>query len=86
MQLCKKNAVVQIVAPETLPSVRKEMPNRESNNFRRRLIIYVYVNKQASMLTATSHSAEVAELKQRLEQANEELGHVKKQLGDKQGT
>ena len=44
------------------------------------------MNKQVSMLAATSHYAEVAELKQRLEQADEELGCVKKQLEDKQGT
>ena len=44
-----------------------------------------YVNKQASLLAATSHSAEVSKLKQRLEQADEELGRVKKQLEDKQG-
>ena len=50
-----------------------------------RLSICVYVNKQASMLAATSHSAEVSELKQSLERAEEELGRVKKQLEDKQG-
>ena len=76
-QLCKKNAVVQTVAPETLFDVRKEIPDRGSNNFRRRLIICVYVNKQASMLAATSHAAEVSKLKQILERANEELGRVK---------
>ena len=37
------------------------------------------------MLAATSHSAEVSKLKQRLEQADEELGRVKKHLEDKQG-
>ena len=37
------------------------------------------------MLAATSHSAEVSKLKQRLEQADEELDPVKKQLEDKQG-
>ena len=37
------------------------------------------------MLAATSHSAEVSKLKQSLERAEEELGHVKKQLEDKQG-
>ena len=47
--------------------------------------MYVYLNKQASMLAATSHSAEVSKLKQSLEQADEELGRVKKQLEDKQG-
>ena len=49
------------------------------------LTIHVYVNKQASMLAATSHSAEVSKLKQSLERAEEELGRVKKQLEDKQG-
>ena len=37
------------------------------------------------MLATTSHSAEVSKLKQSLEQAEEELGHMKKQLEDKQG-
>ena len=40
---------------------------------------------EALMLAATSHSAKVSKLKQRLEQADEELGCVKKQLEDKQG-
>ena len=53
--------------------------------FRRRLTIYVYVNKQASLLAATSHAAEVSGLKQRLERAEEELGQARKQLEDKQG-
>ena len=47
--------------------------------------MYVYMNKQASMLAATSHSAEVSKLKQSLEQADEELGRVKRQLEDKKG-
>ena len=37
------------------------------------------------MLAATSYSGEVSKLKQNLEQAEEELGRVKKQLEDKQG-
>ena len=37
------------------------------------------------MLAPTSHSAEVSKLKQSLEQAEEDLGHVKKQLEDKKG-
>ena len=37
------------------------------------------------MLAVTSHSAEVSKLKQSLEQADEELGRVKKQLEGKQG-
>ena len=53
--------------------------------FRRRLTIYVYVNKQASLLAVTSHAAEVSGLKQRLEQTEEELGRAKKQLEDNQG-
>ena len=44
-----------------------------------------YVNKQASLLAATSHVAEVFGLKQSLERAEEELGRVKKKLEDKQG-
>ena len=53
--------------------------------FRRILIIYVYVNKQASLLAPTCHAAEVSGLKQSLEWAEEELGRVKNQLEDKQG-
>ena len=45
--------------------------------------MYVYLNKQESMLAAASHSAEVSKLKQRVEQADEELDRVKKQLEDK---
>ena len=43
------------------------------------------MNKQASLLAATSHAAEVTGLKQSLERAEEELGLVKRQLEDKQG-
>ena len=41
--------------------------------------------KQASVATATSHTAEVFRLKQSLERVEEELGRVKKQLEDNQG-
>ena len=44
-----------------------------------------YVNKQASLLAATSHTAVVFELRQSLERAEEELGRVTKQLENKQG-
>ena len=43
------------------------------------------MNKQASLLAAMSHAAEVSELKQRLEQAENEIGEVKTQLREKQG-
>ena len=43
------------------------------------------VNKQASLLAATSHTTEVSRLKQELEQAEEELGQARKQLEDQQG-
>ena len=43
------------------------------------------VNKQASLLVATSHTAEVSGLKKKLEWAEEELGHARKQLEDQQG-
>ena len=45
----------------------------------------ICLNKQASLLAATSHNAEVSELKQRLECAENELGEVKIQLQEKQG-
>ena len=44
-----------------------------------------FLNKQASLLTATSHTVEVSGLKQSLERAEEEHGQVKKQLEDNQG-
>ena len=43
------------------------------------------MNKQASLLDATSHTTEAPELKQRLERAENELGEVKIQLKEKQG-
>ena len=43
------------------------------------------LKKQALLLAATSHAAEVSGLKQSLERAEEELGRVKTQLEDKQG-
>ena len=50
-----------------------------------RLTICVNVNKQASLLAATSHSAEVSGLKQSLERTEEELGRVKRKLEGQQG-
>ena len=43
------------------------------------------MHKQASLLAATSHAAEVSELKQRLERTENELGEVKVRLQEKQG-
>ena len=43
------------------------------------------MHEQASLLAATSHSAEVSGLKQSLERVEEEPGLVKRQLEDKQG-
>ena len=43
------------------------------------------VNKQATLLAATSHTAKVSELKQKLERAEEELGHARRQLEDQHG-
>ena len=45
----------------------------------------IYKNEQASLLAATSHAAEVSELKQRLERAENELSGVKMKLQKKQG-
>ena len=44
-----------------------------------------YVNKQVSLLAATSHAAEVSGLKQSLERTEKELGRMKKQLEGNQG-
>ena len=43
------------------------------------------MNTQVSLLAAASHTAEVSGLKQRLEQAKEELGQVRRQLQENQG-
>ena len=45
----------------------------------------ICVHEQASLLAATSHAAEVSELKQRLERTENELGEVKIQPRKKQG-
>ena len=45
----------------------------------------ICVHEQASLLAATSHAAEVSELKQRLERTENELGEVRVQLQEKQG-
>ena len=42
-------------------------------------------NKQASVAIAASHASEVSRLRHSLEQAEGELGQVKKQLEDNQG-
>ena len=51
----------------------------------RKLIVLVYVNKHALLLTAAARMAEVAGLKRDLGQAEEELGLVKKQLEENKG-
>ena len=43
------------------------------------------MNKQASLLAATSHTAEVSELKQKLERTKNEIGEIKVRLQEKQG-
>jgi len=43
------------------------------------------MNTQASLLAAAPHTAEVSELKRRLEQTKEELGQVRRQLQERQG-
>ena len=45
----------------------------------------ICVHEQASLLAATSHAAEVSELKQRLERTENELGEVRIRLQEKQG-
>ena len=43
------------------------------------------MNKQASLLAATSYTSEISRLKQSLERAEEELGQARKELADQQG-
>ena len=45
----------------------------------------ICMHKQASLLAATSHAAEVSELRQRLERTENELGEVKVRLQEQQG-
>ena len=45
----------------------------------------MYVNKQAVLLAAAARAAEVAELKQDLEQAQGELDLTKRQLKENKG-
>ena len=49
------------------------------------LIVIVYVNEQALLLTAAAGMAEVAGPKRDLGRAEEELGLVKKQLEENKG-
>ena len=44
------------------------------------------MKKQASLLAAAAHNAEVSGLKQSLERAEEELGLMKRQLEENKGT
>ena len=48
-------------------------------------MINIHVNKQAVLLAATAHTAEVAELKQDLEQAQGDLDLTKRQLEENKG-
>ena len=52
---------------------------------RRNIIVLVYVNVQALLLTAAARTAEVAGLRRDLGQAKEELGLVKRQLEENKG-
>ena len=45
----------------------------------------IHVNKQAVLLAAAARTAEVAELKRDLEQAQGELGLTKRQLEENKG-
>ena len=63
---------------------RKSQTEGQLKNHRK-LIVLVYVNKQALLLTVVAHTTEVAGLKRELGQAEEELGLVKKQLEENKG-
>ena len=63
----------------------KRSRRKDQNKFRNSLTYDVYVNKQASLLAAAAHTAEVSGVKQNLERAEEELSLVKKQLEENKG-
>ena len=65
--------------------VRKEKPNGGSNIIRRSLTISLNVNKQAVVLAAAVRTAEIAGLKQDLEQAQGELDLTRRQLEKNKG-
>ena len=46
---------------------------------------YVNMGLQAALLTSAALTAEVSALKQDLERSEQELGHAKKRLEDKEG-
>ena len=52
---------------------------------RRSLIINVHLNEQVVLLAAAARTTEVAELKRDLEQAQVELGLMKRQLEENKG-
>ena len=63
---------------------RKSQTEGQLKNHRK-LIVPVYVNRQALLLTAAACTAEVSGLRQDLGQAEEELGLVKRQLEENKG-
>ena len=65
--------------------VWKEKPNGGSIIIRRSLTINICVHKQAMLLAAAARTAEVAELKRDLEQAQGELDLMKRQLEENKG-
>ena len=65
--------------------VRKEKPSRGSIKIRRSLIISIVLNKQAVLFPAAARTAEVADLKWDLEQAQGELDLTKRQLEENNG-
>ena len=65
--------------------VRKEKPNGGSIIIRRSLTISLNLNKQAVLLAAAARMAEIAGLKQELEQAQGELDLTKRQLEENKG-
>ena len=64
----------------------KTCRTEDQNNIRRSLTENVHVNKQASLLAAATHTAEVSGMKRDLEWTEEELDLVKRQLEENKGT
>ena len=63
----------------------KKSRTEDLRRYTRGCFKYVHMGLQAALLTSAALTAEVGVLKQDLERSEQELGHAKKQLEEKEG-
>ena len=63
----------------------KKSRTEDLTRYRQGFLKYVNMGLQAVLLTSAALTAEVSVLKQDLERSEQELGHAKKKLEDKEG-